>query len=88
MKRWSRQATGLAVRFRTTKAGGCRPHQQIEGLYAHVEAQAAWQKVLEAMRKSGASPLVDHVFPFDQLPQAFERLRQGPLGKVLLRVGS
>jgi NADPH2:quinone reductase len=31
---------------------------------------------------------VDRVFPFEELPQAFERLAQGPMGKVLLKVGS
>jgi NADPH2:quinone reductase len=31
---------------------------------------------------------VDKVFPFDQLPQAFERLARGPMGKVLLAVRS
>jgi hypothetical protein len=31
---------------------------------------------------------VDQVFSFEQLPQAFERLAKGPMGKVLLRVGA
>jgi len=26
------------------------------------------------------------VWPFEQLPQAFERLAQGPMGKVLIEV--
>ena len=38
------------------------------------------------LEKTAAKPLVDSVFPFDQLLDAFERLRQGPMGKVLLRV--
>jgi len=29
---------------------------------------------------------VDRVFPFEQLPQAFDRLAEGPMGKVLLNV--
>jgi NADPH2:quinone reductase len=29
---------------------------------------------------------VDRVFPFEELPQAFEHLAQGPMGKVLLKV--
>jgi len=36
--------------------------------------------------KTGAKPLVDQVFPFDKLIDAFERLRSGPMGKVLLRI--
>ena len=38
------------------------------------------------LAKSGARPQVDRVFPFEQLPEAFERLRGGPMGKVLMRV--
>ena len=33
-----------------------------------------------------ARPRVDKIFPFDQLPQAFERLAQGPMGAVLVAV--
>jgi hypothetical protein len=29
---------------------------------------------------------VDSVFPFDKLLDAFERLRRGPMGKVLVQV--
>jgi NADPH2:quinone reductase len=38
------------------------------------------------LNKTGARPLIDHVFPFDQLPAAFDRLAQGPMGKVLVRI--
>ena len=48
----------------------------------------AWQKVVELLAHAGARPQVDKVFPFDQLPQAFERLARGPMGKVLLAVRS
>ena len=37
-------------------------------------------------RNRGTRPQVDRVFPFEQLPEAFERLRGGPMGKVLMRV--
>jgi NADPH2:quinone reductase len=30
--------------------------------------------------------MIDRVFPFDKLPEGFERLRQGPMGKVVLQV--
>jgi hypothetical protein len=33
---------------------------------------------------SKVHPLVDSVHPFDKLMDAFERLKQGPLGKVLV----
>jgi NADPH:quinone reductase-like Zn-dependent oxidoreductase len=38
------------------------------------------------MEKRGARPLVDSVFGFEELPKAFARLKEGPMGKVLLRV--
>jgi len=56
------------------------------GYYTPEESHAAWQELLGLMTRSGARPLVDRVFPFEQLPQAFERLAAGPMGKVLIRV--
>lgn len=56
------------------------------GYYTPEETRATWHELLEVMRSSGARPQIDRVFPFEQLPQAFERLRAGPMGKVLVRV--
>jgi len=56
------------------------------GSYAPPEAQAAWKATLDVLGRTGARPLVDRVLPFERLIDAFERLRQGPLGKVLLAV--
>jgi len=56
------------------------------GYYTPEEARAAWQEVLCQLARSGARPLVDRVFSFEQLPQAFDRLAEGPMGKVLLNV--
>jgi NADPH2:quinone reductase len=67
--------------FRRIRMGGVAV-----GAYANSEARAAWQNVLELLARSGARPLVDSVFPFDQLPKAFARLAEGPMGKVLLQV--
>ena len=50
----------------------------------NAETRAAWQEILNLLARTGARPQVDKVFAFDQLPQAFERLAQGPMGKVLL----
>lgn len=52
--------------------------------YSAAEAHAAWDNVVAMMDRAQARPLVDSVFPLDQLPQAFERLHAGPLGKVLV----
>ena len=67
--------------FRRIRLGGVAV-----GSYTNAESRSAWAALLELLRKTGAKPLVDSVFPFDQLPQAFERLEQGPMGKVLLRI--
>ena len=58
------------------------------GVYAYSAeaAQAAWREIVATLAKTGARPLVDSTFPFEQLPQAFARLKQGPMGKVVLRV--
>ncbi|PWU22110.1 MAG: hypothetical protein C5B50_00220 [Verrucomicrobia bacterium] len=56
--------------------------------YPPAESCSAWQQVLKLLSKTGVRPIVDSVFPFDQLPQAFDRLAQGPLGKVVLKVAA
>lgn len=61
---------------------------QIRGVgvytYSAAEAREAWGRIVAALARTAAGPLIDSVFPFEQLPQAFARLREGPLGKVLL----
>lgn len=68
--------------FRRLRLGGVAV-----GAYTPAESREAWGKVLEVLHRKGAKPLVDEVFPFDRLPDAFERLRKGPMGKVLVKVG-
>jgi NADPH2:quinone reductase len=67
--------------FRRLRLGGVAV-----GAWSNAESRAAWTRVLELLARAGARPQVDHVFPFDQLPAAFERLAQGPMGKVVLQV--
>ena len=69
--------------FRRLKLGGVAV-----GTFQNAEARAAWAKIVELLNRASAKPLVDSVFPFDQLPQAFERLARGPMGKVLLDVSA
>ncbi len=71
-----------ALFFRRIRLGGVAV-----GTYTNAESRAAWQDVLGTLGTTGARPMVDRVFPFEQLPQAFARLAEGPLGKVLVRVG-
>jgi NADPH:quinone reductase len=56
------------------------------GYYTPEENHAAWRDLLQLLVHSGARPLIDRVFLFEQLPQAFERLAGGPMGKVVVRV--
>ena len=69
--------------FRRLRLGGVAV-----GAWTNAESRAAWPQVVALLARADARPQVDKVFPFDQLPQAFERLAQGPMGKVLLAVGS
>jgi len=71
-----------ALFFRRLKLGGVAV-----GTYSRPQAHAAWQAVVQLLAQTGAKPLVDAVFPFDQLPQAFQRLADGPMGKILLKIG-
>lgn len=68
--------------FRRIRMGGVAV-----GAYASSESREAWRQVLALLSRSGARPQVDSVFPFGQLPQAFDWLARGPMGKVLLKVG-
>ena len=54
--------------------------------YTPEQHRAGWRDLLGILARSGARPLVDRVFPFEQLPQAFERLAGGPMGKVVIEV--
>jgi NADPH:quinone reductase len=50
------------------------------------QAQAAWKEITGRLNALGQRPVVDHVFSFDEVKQAFARLAEGPMGKVLVRV--
>jgi NADPH:quinone reductase len=67
--------------FRRLRLGGVAINT-----YTADEGHASWQQILALLARTGARPQVDSIFPFEQLPQAFARLAQGPLGKVLLKV--
>ncbi len=69
--------------FRRLKIGGVSV-----GSYTAGQSREVWQRIVGLLEKSGARPLVDSVHAFDALPAAFARLKQGPMGKVLLRVAA
>lgn len=53
------------------------------GTYTAQGATEAWRQILA----TGARPLVDGVFQFDDVPAAFDRLKAGPMGKVVVKLG-
>jgi NADPH2:quinone reductase len=55
------------------------------GAYTNAESRAAWADGLSLLERINARPLIDRVFEFPELLMAFERLREGPMGKVLVR---
>lgn len=65
--------------FRRLRLGGVAA-----GGYTNAESRDGWQQVVQLLARTGARPVVDRVFPFEQLLKAFEHLAQGPMGKVLL----
>jgi NADPH2:quinone reductase len=67
--------------FRRLKIGGVAV-----GAYSNAESRAAWLAVVSLLRGINARPLVDRVFQLEQLPAAFARLAEGPMGKVLIGV--
>ena len=56
------------------------------GAYTATQSQQLWREIVSLLDRTGARPLVDSVHPFENLLDAFERLRQGPMGKVLVKV--
>jgi NADPH2:quinone reductase len=69
--------------FRRIRLGGVAV-----GAWTSAESRAAWTELVRLMASTNARPLVDSVFSFEDLPQAFERLAQGPMGKVILDLGT
>jgi NADPH:quinone reductase len=67
--------------FRRIRLGGVAV-----GAYTKAEAHSAWERVLGLLAKSGRRPVVDSIYPFEDIQAAFGRMSRGPMGKVLLRV--
>jgi NADPH2:quinone reductase len=54
--------------------------------YTAEQAHAAWAHIIERLNAAGQKPVIDKVFPFEDVKSAFARLAEGPMGKVLVRV--
>ena len=61
---------------------------QIHGIqvamFSDSGVQKAWSNVVHTIEPLQAKIPIDSIFPFDQVPEAFDRLRHGPFGKVLI----
>jgi NADPH:quinone reductase len=69
--------------FRRNRIGGVAVSD-----YTPESAQVAWKQIVERLNAIGQRPVVDHVYPFADVKAAFGRLAEGPMGKVLVRVGA
>jgi len=67
--------------FRRVRIGGVAT-----GDYSHATAQTLWKEIVARLAAAGRRPVIDRVFPFEEVPAAFARLAEGPMGKVLVRV--
>jgi NADPH:quinone reductase len=70
-----------ALFFKRIRIGGVSV-----GDYTPESAQSVWQEIVERLGKLGQRPVVDGIFPFEDVKSAFARLAVGPMGKVLVRV--
>jgi len=70
-----------ALFFRRIRLGGVAVSAN-----TNQESRAAWQETLALLGRTNTRPLIDSIFPFDQVPKAFARMAAGPMGKVVVRV--
>jgi NADPH2:quinone reductase len=68
--------------FRRNRIGGVSVSD-----YTAALASATWNQIVEHLNASRKRPVIDGVFAFTEVKQAFARLRQGPMGKVLIKIG-
>ncbi len=54
--------------------------------YTHEETLTVWKNVLATLHKTNAHPVIDHIYKMEEVPAAFARLHDGPMGKVLIRI--
>ena len=54
--------------------------------YTPEAEQTAWEEIVRRLAAIGKRPVVDSVFPFEDVKPAFARLQQGPMGKVVVRI--
>lgn len=50
------------------------------------EQRVAWNESVALLERTGRRPEIDSRYPFEELPAAFARLAEGPMGKVLVTI--
>ncbi len=68
--------------FRRIRMGGVSV-----GDYTAQAAQTAWKEIVDRLNAIGQRPQVDSIVSFEEVKKGFRRLTQGPMGKVVIRVG-
>ncbi len=53
-------------------------------LYSADESQIALKELLDVLEPSKGKIVIDKIFPFDQVHEAFEHMRHGTMGKVIV----
>jgi NADPH:quinone reductase-like Zn-dependent oxidoreductase len=51
-----------------------------------VAPRASFERMNQFLEKHPIQPVIDHVYPFDEATQAYERLAKGPFGKVVIKI--
>lgn len=67
--------------FRRLRVGGVAV-----GDYTAAHAQDTWKQILARLAAIGRKPVIDEVFAFEHVQDAFQRLAEGPMGKVLVKL--
>lgn len=70
-----------SIFFKLNKIGGVSVAN-----YSATESHEAWQQIVRLLGRTNAKPIVDCVFSFEQAKEAFARLEDSPVGKVVVRV--
>ncbi len=68
--------------FRRNRIGGVAVSD-----YTPEAAQETWREIVARLDRAKRRPVIDRVFDFEDVKAAFARLAQGPMGKVLVRIG-
>lgn len=58
------------------------------GKFVPNQAQEAWRRIVDTLDQAKARPLIAETFPMDQTLNAFDALRDGHMGKILVQVDS